>query len=120
MSNETVRLAVDLRISDGKFGAFESVAQAMVAGSQAEAGTVTYSWYLSADRKRCRLIEVYPDSNAVIAHFSGPVVTDLVPKLLETAQLTDFEVYGDPNPEAAAILAGFGAEVFKPWQGFSR
>jgi quinol monooxygenase YgiN len=67
-----------------------------------------------------RIIEAYADHNAVLAHLTSPVVRELVPKLLQTATLNRFEVYGDPGSESAEILAGVGAEIFSVWRGLSR
>lgn len=120
MSKNTVRLAVEMTAHEGKIQALESLAQAMVAGSQKEPGTLGYEWHLSADRRRCRLLETYLDANAVLAHFTGPVVQQLVPKVLEVASLNRIEVYGDPGPQAAQMLAGFGAEIFPLWHGLER
>jgi quinol monooxygenase YgiN len=120
MSRQTVYLALDLILNEGKLDAFESIAQAMVEGSQKEPGTLGYEWFLSADHKRCRLLETYRDANAVLAHFNGPVVQELVPKLLGTASLAGFEVYGDPGPKATEMLKGFGAEIFEFRRGLDR
>ena len=120
MVKQTVRLAVNLTINEGKLDAFEGIAQEMVVGTQKEPGTLGYEWFLSADRKNCRLIETYTDENAVLAHFTGPVVQVLVPKLLGTASLAGFEVYGDPGAKAKEMLAGFGAEVFEFRRGLGR
>jgi quinol monooxygenase YgiN len=117
MTRNMVRFTVDLAINEGKFDQFESIAQAMIAGTLKEAGALGYDWFLSADRKRCRLIETYEDANAVLAHCTGPVVQQLVPKILETSSIAGFEVYGDPGPEAAKMLAGVGAEIFGFWRG---
>jgi quinol monooxygenase YgiN len=120
MTNDTVRFAVDLAIHDGMVGKFEQVARTMTASSQKEPGTLTYFWYISSDRKRCRLIEIYRDAEAAFAHLVGPVVKELVPQLLAVSKVTAFEVYGDPGPKATEVLVGFGAEIFKPSQGFTR
>ena len=120
MPKQTVYLAVDLTINEGKLDAFESIAQAMVAGSQKEPGTLGYEFFLSADRKRCRLIETYTDANAVLSHLNGPVVQELVPNLLGTASLAGFNVYGNPGPKATEMLAGFGAEIFEFRRGLDR
>jgi quinol monooxygenase YgiN len=117
MSKQTVGLVVDLTIHEGKFDNFETVAQEMIAGSQKEPGTLAYEWYLSSDRQSCRLVESYTDADAVLAHFTGPVVQVMVPKLLEVASLTGFEVHGDPGAQATEMLAGFGAQIFLPWRG---
>jgi hypothetical protein len=43
------------------------------------------------------------------------VVLEYVPKLLGVSSLSGFEVYGDPGAKASAMLAGFGATVFREW-----
>jgi len=70
--------------------------------------------------KDARLIETYTDANAVLAHFNGPVVQELVPILLGTASLAGFEVYGDPGQKATEMLKGFGAEIFEFRLGLNR
>jgi quinol monooxygenase YgiN len=115
-----VYLLVELTIHDGRLDVFKSIAKQMTAGSQVEAGTLGYEWYLSSDGKRCRLVESYATADDVLAHFTGPVVQQLVPKLIEQARLDRFEVYGDPGPKAAAMLVGFGAEIFQYSQGLNR
>jgi quinol monooxygenase YgiN len=120
MDTRAVRLLVDLTIQEQAFAMVESLAQEMIAGSRKEPGTLGYDWYLSTDRRRCRLVETYVDANAVLAHFKGPVVEHLVPKLMEHAKLERFEVYGDPGAEAGTILRSFGAATFEPWHVLSR
>jgi quinol monooxygenase YgiN len=120
MVKHMVRFTLDLTIGAEKFEKFEDIAQAMIAGSQREPGTLGYDWCLRGDRKRCRLVETYADADAVLAHLTGPVVQELVPKLLATSSISGFEVYGDPGPKAAQMLTGFGAEIFEPWHGLSR
>ncbi len=116
----TVQLVVDVTIDEGKLAAFEEIAQAMIAETQKEPGTLAYDWYLSGDRKRCRVVETYADADGVLEHLTGPAVDGLVPKLLETSKLVGIDVYGDPGPKAAEILAGFGAEIFEPWHRLTR
>jgi hypothetical protein len=66
------------------------------------------------------LLETYASADALLAHFNGPVVQQLVPKMIQCVALDGFEVYGDPGPQAAAMLANFGAQVFEPWAGLNR
>jgi quinol monooxygenase YgiN len=120
MLKHMVRLTVDLTIKEETVNEFEAIARTMIAGSQKEPGTLGYDFFLSDDRKRCRLVESYADADAVLAHFKGPVVQELVPRLLETSSLTGFEVYGNPGPEATQMLKGFGAEIFDFWDGLTR
>jgi len=117
---QTVHFNVSLTIHEGKLAAFEETAKAMIAGTRKEPDALAYEWYLSGDRKSCRLLETYANANAALAHCTGPVVRDLVPKLLESASLAGFEVYGDPGPQVSAMLAGFGAAIFEFRQGLTR
>ncbi len=120
MPNPRVTFVVSLTIPEENFAKFESLVQSMTAGTQTEPGTLVYDWCLSRDRKRCRLLETYVDGNAVLEHINGPVVKDLVPKLLQITTLTGFEVFGDPGPKASEALANVGAEVFSIWRGVTR
>ena len=67
MDKNMVRFTVDLAINEGKLDEFEGIAQSMIAGSQKEPDTLGYDWFLSADRKSCRLVETYRDANAALA-----------------------------------------------------
>ena len=112
---QTVRLNVALTVSDGELTAFEDIARTMVAATRKEPGALAYDWHFSADRKHCRLVETYVHADALVAHFKGPVVQQLVPKLVEVSCVDRFEVYGDPGPEGTRMLASFGAEIFSDW-----
>jgi quinol monooxygenase YgiN len=115
MEDQVVYLLVDININDGKFAEFEALAEEMSAGSLEEEGTLGYEWYISADHTRVRLVETYEDAAAVLAHFSGPVVQQLVPKMMQVASVTRFEVYGDPGPKMTQNLAAFGAQIYQNW-----
>jgi quinol monooxygenase YgiN len=113
MAKQEVRFTVEFTLKAEKLEEFKAIVQAMIATTQRETGTLGYDWFFSADGSRCRLIETYVDANAVLTHLNGPAVQELVPRLLSTASLAGFEVYGDPGSEASKILAGLGAEVFE-------
>ena len=118
MASQIVRFTVSLSIADGKLGAFEKIAEAMLAATRNEPGALGYDWCLSNDRRQCRLLETYANADAVVAHLTGPVVQEYVPKVLTVAALNRFEVYGDPGTKASAMLTGFGAVIFPHWHVF--
>lgn len=120
MSTSRIRLLVDLDIHEGKFAEVEAIAKKMVAVSEQEPGTIAYHFVLSANRKRCRLVEGYADAAAITAHFAGPAVQQLVPQLIQVATPARMEIYGDPGRQVASMAAAFGAEVFTAWEGFDR
>jgi quinol monooxygenase YgiN len=116
-----VHLNVSLAIRDGKLDEFQAVARELLGITRKEPGTLAYEWYLSDDGKRCKLIESYADADALLAHIAGAAGAQVgVPKLLRTAEVTGFQVYGDPDPKAKEVLAGFGAEIFFRWDGLGR
>jgi quinol monooxygenase YgiN len=92
----------------------------MTAVSASEPGTLGYEWFASGDNQRHRLVETYVDADAVLAHFMGQAVQELVPKLAATCSVTGFEVYGDPGSTVREMAAGFGAEIFQYWLGINR
>ena len=66
MATNRIRLTVDFEIHEGKFSEFEAVAKQMVAVSEQEPGTLAYHFVLSADRKRCRLVEGYTGTEPLL------------------------------------------------------
>lgn len=120
MGAQRVHFVVDLNIHEGKLAAFEETAKAMISGTKKEPGALGYEWYLNPDRKSCRLLETYANADAALAHCTGSVVRELVPRLLESASVGGFEVYGDPGPQVSAMLAGFGAAMFAYRWGLDR
>ena len=115
-----VYFIVDLTIAEGRFDEFQAIAADMSAGTQTEPGALAYEFYLDAERRQCRLIEIYSGSDAALAHCKGRVVQQLVPKLLGVSSLVGFSVYGDLSAEAAETLTNGGAQLFTTWQGFNR
>ena len=120
METNRVRLLVDLKIHDGKLDEFEQIAKQMVAVSEQEPGTLGYNFLLSTDRASCRLVEGYTGVDAITAHFNGPAVLQLVPRMLQVATPTRMEIYGDPGPKVTTMAAAFGAQIFISYCGFDR
>ncbi len=118
--SKPIFLTVSFRIIDGRRSAFESTARQMVAETKKEPGALAYEFYVAKDSAECRLLEGYADSDTAASHLTGPVVTDLVPKLLESATLEAFEVYGDASPRLVEIIANFSAKLFGIVEGYRR
>ena len=117
MNSDKVHFVVELTIHEGKFEDFAATAKIMTEGTAKEPGALAYEWYLSDDRRSCRLFETYASADAMREHMEGAVVTELVPKLLAFSAISGFEVYGMPDAQSAAALKSLGAEIFSHWQG---
>ena|ERR1035441_4917731 len=120
MIEQIVRLTVSFSVNEAQLGVFNSVAAEMTEGAKAEPGTLGYEWFVSSDGKRFRLVETYADIAAIQAHFAGPVVQQLVPRLAAVCSVDGFEFYGDPGPKVSAMAAGFGAVLFRYSLGIGR
>ena len=120
MATDRIRLLVDFEIHDGKFAEFETIVKQMAEVSEKEPGTLGYHFYLSLDRKRCRLVEGYTDIAAITAHFDGPAVQQFVPEIIEVSTPVRMEFYGYPGAHVTAMATLFGAQFFTAWEGFDR
>ena len=119
MNKNAVYFNVSLKINAGQLDAFKEIAEAMIAVTRQESGALAYEWYFSDDLSRCRLIETYVDEAAVQAHIAGRAVQELVPRMLKVSSISNFEVYGYPGLDAAKVLTGIGAEIFRRWSGIA-
>jgi quinol monooxygenase YgiN len=120
MTEQVVRLTVDLTVNEGQIEAFKRLAETMTEVSKNEPGTLGYEWFASADGRQFRLVETYANASAIEAHFMGPAVQVHVPNLMGCASVNRLEVYGDPGPKVTEMVAGFGAQIFQYSLGIGR
>jgi quinol monooxygenase YgiN len=120
MVSQRVYLYVRFAIQAECLEEFQKTAETMTALTRHEPGTLGYEWFFSGEATQCRLVETYADAGAVLAHLGGAAVQEHFPQLLRIASISGIEVYGDPGPEAAKILLGFGAEIFQFGNGLGR
>jgi hydroxylamine reductase (hybrid-cluster protein) len=77
-----------------------------------------YQWYFNDDESKCYTAEWQTSSESLMAHLQN--VGEVLPKLLQHADITRFEVFGDPSPQALEAVKGLGAVIFKYFNGFTR
>ena len=98
-----VTLLAEIDIEPGKLAEFKEVVAEMVTAVQAnEPGAIRYDWYLSEDGAHDWNVEVFADSEAVVAHMAN--VASLVPKLQAVAAFRRVEVLGDLSADGMAAL----------------
>jgi quinol monooxygenase YgiN len=73
---------------------FCEMAEAMVAVSRAEPGTVVYDWYIDENARTATLYEAYTSAEALRAHGSGAVFTDVAPRYADAVRVTKVDAYG--------------------------
>lgn len=112
----TIRTVARASIHPGKLEEFTAIAEECLAATRRDTGTQSYEWYLNADRTECVALEVYDDSNAVLAHVGN--LGDLLGQLMAVSDLT-LEIFGDPSPELRQVGASMGAKVYSYLQGLA-
>ena len=119
MSN-SVYWIIELAIKDDELDNFRSLMREMVDATQTnEPGTLNYEWTISEDSKKCHIYERYADSSAALTHMST-FGAKYAERFMAAVDQTRFVVYGNPNNEVKAVLAGLGAVFMSPFGGFAR
>lgn len=113
---DTIRIVARSRIHPGKLEEFTTIATACLAATRRDPGTQIYEWYFNTDRTECVVLEVYDDSNAVLAHVGN--LGDLLGQLMAVTDLT-LEVFGDPSPALRQVGDSVGARVYSYFQGLA-
>ena len=118
MSSE-VWLIAEFTIKDEKIDAFKDVANMFISTVQAnEPDALTYQFYFNHNQTKCLVLEQYRDSQAVLTHLKN--IGALALKLIETAELTRGEIYGNASTALKLAATPFGAKFFDHWGGFVR
>ena len=90
---EWVRFVIQFEVLD--VARFREMSQAMVAVSRDEPGTVVYDWYLDEQARKGTLYEAYASSEALQAHTSGAVFTELAPRYLDALRVISVDAFGE-------------------------
>jgi len=88
-----IRCVLQMQVHD--IETFKEVAQACAAISREEPGTLYYDWFLDEASGQARLVEGYDSYASVVAHATGPVFTEVGPRLLEACTFVHMDAFGD-------------------------
>jgi quinol monooxygenase YgiN len=114
-----ITLLAEIDIAPGKLAEFKAVVADMVIAVQAnEPGAIRYDWYLSEDGMHDWNVEVFADSEAVVAHMAN--VARLVPRLQAVATFRRVEVLGDLSEDGMAALGTLARSKLAPLGGIVR
>jgi len=103
----------------GQMDNFKQVAAKVIAAVAQEPGTMMYEWSLRPDQKTFDAVELYQNSDAVIAHVKH-VGSEFGKDLGQVQKEMSLVVYGTPNEEAKQVLAGLNPVYETPIDGFIR
>jgi quinol monooxygenase YgiN len=103
----------------GQEEAFKQTVSKVVAAVAQEPGTIAYEWSMRSDGKTFDVVEIYQDSNAVVAHVKD-VGSKFGSELGKTQKTLRLVVYGNPDAEAKKAIEGLHPEYETPFAGFIR
>lgn len=92
-SDEGVRFVIEIEVTDLEL--FKDTAARCAEVSRAEPGTLVYDWYLDEASGKARLYEAYESLEALDAHASGPVFTDVGLPMMQCSTFVHVDAFGD-------------------------
>jgi quinol monooxygenase YgiN len=119
MTVATVKSTVELIVSNHQLPNFKRLAREMNAiVRRDEPRTLQCQWFFHEGEDKWHLTEIFADSEAFLKHIED--VAPQLEELLEIAEVSRFEVFGDLSHKARAVIATFGVKYFSLWDGVSR
>ncbi len=118
MTNE-IQYTLEWTIKPGGLEAFKELTNKVIKMVRdKEPEMKGYQWYFNDDQSKCYTAEWQTSSESLLAHLQN--VGEVLPELLRHADITRFEVFGNPNPQALEAVQGLGAMVYGYFNGFTR
>jgi len=115
----TVKFTVELIVAGHRLDSFKKLAREMNSiVRKDEPGTLQCQWFFHEGDDKWYLTEMFTDSNAFLKHLND--VGPQLEALLDVAEVSRFEVFGDLSHAAKAVIASFGVKYFTLWDGVSR
>ena len=114
-----VKFTIELTVEHNRVDSFKKLAREMsTLVRKNEPETIQCQWFFHEGDDKWYLTETFANSDAFLKHME-----DIGPKLeeiLEIAEVSRFEVFGELSHSAKAVIAGFGVKYFTLWDGVSR
>ena len=112
---------LDLDVAEGKSdGVDEFVDYLVAAVKETEPKTMYYKYWISEDKKKVSLIEMYHSNEDAIFHMNAFAEAPHRDKFLETFIVTNFQVLGDTNAELKDVMAAYTSDHRILINGFKR
>jgi len=112
---------LDLDVAEGKSeGVDEFVDYLVAAVKETEPKTMYYKYWISEDKKKVSLIEMYHSNEDAIFHMNAFAEAPHRDKFLETFIVTNFQVLGDTNAELKDVMAEYTRDHRTLVNGFKR
>ena len=112
---------LDLDVAEGKSEGIEEFVDYLVAAvKETEPKTMYYKYWISENKKKVSLIEMYHSNEDAIFHMNAFAEAPHRDKFLETFIVNNFQVLGDTNSELKDVMAAYTTDHRILINGFKR
>src|SRR5215831_3933754 len=114
-----IALVVTGEVLPGQMDNFRQLVPRLVAAVAEEPGTLVYEWSFHPDQKTYNVVEVYQNSDALVAHLKH-VIADFLKELGKVRKTTGATVFGSPDAQVKELLARLHPVYTSHIDGFMR
>ena len=111
---------LDLNVTNNSVNLKEFLDGVVKSVNETEQGTMLYEYYLSEDKKKVSLIEIYKTDADAVIHMKNFLAAPHSGPFLETFEIESFKVMGNSSNELKEILNDFTRDHRKLIRGFKR
>ena len=85
-----------------------------------EMKTSRFEWFLSTDKSKATLIEIFDDSEGALTRFNNLISSPIAPEWMDRFEVESFTVLGDASHELQEALASMEPDFRAFAGGFTR
>jgi quinol monooxygenase YgiN len=116
----SIALVVTGEVLPGQMDNFRQLVPKLVAAVADEPGTLVYEWSFHPDQKTYNVMEVYQNSDALVAHLKHLTSTDFIKELGQVRKTTGAIVFGQPDAQLKEALTRLDPVYTSHIDGFMR
>ena len=118
--SDSIIFYLDLNVINNSVNVKEFLSGVVKSVNETEPGTMLYEYYLSEDKKKVSLIEIYKTDADAVIHMKNFLAAPHSGPFLETFEIESFKVMGNSSNELKEILNDFTRDHRKLIRGFKR
>ena len=118
--SDSIIFYLDLKVKNNSVNIEEFLDGVVKSVNETEPGTMLYEYYLSEDKKKVSLIEIYKTDADAVIHMKNFLAAPHSGPFLETFEIESFKVMGNSSNELKEILNDFTRDHRKLIRGFKR
>ena len=118
--SDSIIFYLDLNVINNSVNVEEFLNGVVESVNETEPGTILYEYYLSEDKKKVSLIEIYKTDADAVIHMKNFLAAPHSGPFLETFEIESFKVMGNSSNELKEILNDFTRDHRKLIRGFKR